>query len=340
MERRKVMTFGKYSFIITLPKDWLKMHKIDGGDSVFLKIRDDGSLVISPSIELKEQAKETSLFIMQKEETNSIIRKIIGCYLNGYNIIKLTSARTFSAEQQNAVRRVVKSLYMRILESTSSRITLQTLMDESLASVVSGVERMHIITSSMSKDVLKAMREWDDDLAQSVITLEDDVDQFMFFLIRLLRSSLENPSLANKLGLSMSDCFDYHLIINRIEYVADHLTEIAIAITQLKEKSHEIPVQVFSELINSAEESFHYYDLAIEAFFSGTLDNINEIIDHKDKKNSFLEMMEPLPQSEEQTIIQLYSISDNIFRISKFAADIAELTIDRAYRKNSTHAEK
>ena len=82
-------------------------------------------------------------------------------------------------------------------------------MDETLASVVTGIERMHIITSSMSKDVHKAMREWDDDLARSIITLEEDVDQFMYFLMRLLRSSVENPSLATKLGLTMRDCFDY-----------------------------------------------------------------------------------------------------------------------------------
>ena len=336
MERRKVTTLGKYSFIITLPKNWVRMHNINSGDSVFLKIDGDGSLVVNPSLELKEKSIETTIFIKQDEENNSIIRKVIGCYLNGFNLIHLTSASSFTSEQQSTIRSVVKSLYMRILESTSSSITLQTLMDESLASVVLGIERMHIITSSMAKDVLRAMREWNDDLARSVITLEDDVNQFMFFLLRLLRSSVEDPSLAIKLELSMSDCFDYHLIVNRIEYVADHLTDIAKAITVLKERSSEIPEQVFSSLIQSAEVSFHNYDIAIDAFFSGKLDDTNKIIDNKDKLESFEEIVKPIPgmgEQEKQTVIQLYRISDNISRISKFAADIAELTIDRSYKQ-------
>ena len=35
MERRKISTLGKYSLIVTLPKDWTKMNKLQGGDDVF-----------------------------------------------------------------------------------------------------------------------------------------------------------------------------------------------------------------------------------------------------------------------------------------------------------------
>lgn len=333
MERRKVTTLGKYSLIITLPKDWVKMHNIASGDTVSLQVQGDGSLVVNPNLEIKEKSKETSLFIKQEEDPNFIIRKIIGCYLNGYNLIHLTSAKSFTAEQQSAVRRVVKSLYMRILESTSSYVTLQTLMDESLASVITGIERMHIITSSMSQDVLRAMREWDDDLAKSIITLEEDVNQFMYFLLRLLRISVETPSLASKLGLTMRDCFDYHLIINRIEYVADHLADIAIIITKLKGRSSEIPDRVRSTLIRYAEMSFHYYNQAIDSFLSGTLEHVNEIIDNKDEMASLADVIEYLPilgEQEKQIVVQLHEIIDNLEHISKFASDIAELTIDRS----------
>ncbi len=309
------------------------MQNINSGDSVYLDILGDGSLIVNPNLKSQEESKETSLFIHQEEEVNSIIRKVIGCYLSGFSIIHLTSASSFTSKQQNAVRQVVKSLYMRILESTSSKITLQTLMDESLASVVSGIERMHIITNSMSQDVLKAMREWDVDLAQSVVTLEDDVDQFMFFLMRLLRNSVKNPSLAVKLGLNMSDCFDYHLLINRIEYVADHLTEIAESIIKITPKSSDIPVQLLSSLIQYAEKTFGHYDLAVDAFFSGTLDKTNEIIDQKDSLETYdiVKHISNMVNQDVDMILQIYSIIDNIAKISKFNADIAELTIDRSF---------
>lgn len=327
---------GKYSFVITLPIDWVRMHGLGRGDNVSVQIRDDGSLSVNPRLDLREKSSEASLFIKSEEGVNSIIRNIIGCYLNGYRIIHLISDNNFTAAQQNAIRSVVRSLYMRILEATSSKVTLQILMDESLASVMSGIERMHIITSSMSQDVLKAMREWDDDLARSVITLEDDVNQFTYFLLRLLRSSVENPSLAAKLGLTMGCCFDYHLIVNRIEYVADHLTHIATIVTKLKERSSDIPEHVLSSMIQSAEATFHYYDLAVDAFLSGELDYTNEIIDYKEKMESqeeMLSLLQILGEAEKQIFIQLYGIIDDIARISKFAADIAELTIDCSFKR-------
>lgn len=336
MESRKITTLGKYSFVITLPIDWVRMHGLGRGDNVSVQIRSDGSLSVNPRLDLKEKTLETSLSIKSDEDVNSIKRSIIGCYLNGYRIIHLISDNNFTAAQQNAVRSVVRSLYMRILEATSSKVTLQTLMDESLASVISGIERMHIITSSMSQDVLKAIREWDDDLARSVITLEDDVNQFMYFLLRLLRSSVANPSLATKLGLTMSDCFDYHLIINRIEYVADHLTNIATIVTKLKERSSEISKQALSSIIQSAEATFHYYDLAVDAFLSGKLDYTNEIIDYKEKMELQDETLSPLQmlrEAKKQNVIQLYGIIDDIAMIRKFSADIAELTIDRSFKR-------
>jgi phosphate uptake regulator len=205
MERRKISTLGKYSLIVTLPKDWTKMNKLQGGDDVFLKIQGDGSLIIHPEYNFNEKQNEVVLPINVNEDVKMIQRRIIGCYLNGYDKIVLKSGKNFTREQQEGIRSIVKSLYMRIYESHAHQVTLQAFMDESLASVTSGIERMHIITSSMAKDVITYMRDWDVDLAYSVISLEEDVDQFMFFLTRLLRTAVNNPSLASKLHVSMSE---------------------------------------------------------------------------------------------------------------------------------------
>ena len=89
-------------------------------------------------------------------------------------------------------------------------------------------------------------------------------------------------------------------------------------------------------MIQSAEATFHYYDLAVNAFLSGELDYTNEIIDNKEKIESLEETLSPLQilgEAEKQIVIQLCGIIDNIARISKFAADIAELTIDRSFKR-------
>ena len=333
MERRKISTLGRYSLIVTLPKNWTKMNKLQGGDEVSIKIQGDGSLIIHPEFDFKEKQNEVILPINVNEDVKTTQRKIIGCYLNGYDTIILKSGKNFSREQQDGIRSIVKSLYMRIYESHANHVTLQAFMDESLASVTSGIERMHIITNSMAKDVIISMREWDIDLANSVISLEEDVDQFMFFLTRLLRTAVNNPSLASKLQVSMSDCFDYHMLINRIEYVADSLTSIAESIIELYEHRSSIPETMFQSLVDSAIISFDFYNRSVDTFFSDSLVDTGAIIDYADQ-NKFLDnTLQELPhdENEKQIVILCHSILENINRISNHTADIAELIIDRHY---------
>lgn len=146
-----------------------------------MDIQGDGALVIHPELEFTAKEGEVILPIGVDEDVKMIQRKIVGSYLNGYDTIVLTSGKNFLSEQQNGIRSIVKSLYLRIYESHANHITLKAFMDESLASIDSGIERMHIITYSMARDVINALREWDIGLAKSVLSLEEDVDQFMFF---------------------------------------------------------------------------------------------------------------------------------------------------------------
>ena len=310
------------------------MNKLQGGDEVSLKIQGDGSLVIHPEFDFKEKQNEVVLPINVNEDVKMIQRRIIGCYLNGYDTIVLQSGKTFSREQQDGIRSIVKSLYMRIYESHVNQVTLQAFMDESLASVTSGIERMHIITSSMAKDVILSMKTWDVNLANSVISLEEDVDQFMFFLTRLLRTAVNNPSLASKLQVSMSDCFDYHLLVNRIEYVADCLTNISNSVILLHEHQSLISETVLQSLINAATNSTKYFDLAVDAFFSDSLEETGEIIDYADQISLLDGTLEVLPlrdETDKQVVILCYSILENIIHISDHSADIAEIVIDRHY---------
>jgi phosphate uptake regulator len=334
--RRKITSLGKYSLIVTLPKNWVEMNNLSKGKTVSLTIEKDGSLVIHPSLEVIGKQKEITLFFDSENDINTIYRSVIGCYLNGYNKIQLKSKKIFSVEQQTAIRKVVRSLYMRVLESTVNKVVLQVLMDESLASVNSGIERMHIITSSMCKDILKAMKEWDSELTKSVISLEEDVDQFMYFLLRLIRSAAINPSLANQLNLDMIDCLDYQTLVHRIEHVADHVTAIAESIVYLFDNRLFLPSNVFSVLIKSAEIAFNSYDIAVQSFLSKTVENINKIIDQQIEIEKLGETITPLPffgeREEKPVLCQICTIRDSIKRISEYAADIAELTIDRTYR--------
>ena len=333
MEQRKIMALGKSSKVVTLPKLWLKNNNLDSGDYLSVLIQGDGSLLIGSVNGFNEEIKEIHLGIRSAEISDSIIRRIIASYLDGYDIIKLTSEENFTREQHRTIRNIIGILYMMIIGSKANSIELQTLIDESQASFHSAVQRMHIITYSMCEDILVSMKKWDKALLESVIPLEDDVDQLMFLTLRLIRGAASNPSLAKELNLNMLDCLDFQTLVHRIERIADHNSIILESLTSLIGSGVEIPEEVISVLIEITEISFHSYNRPVECFFEKNINPTNEIIDNQNKIINLYRKVFPLPPMNTQALANVITIRESIKKISHYAANIAELTINRTYNQ-------
>jgi len=340
MVQRKIMSLGKSSFVVSIPKSWMKMNDLNKGDRVSLDVRPDGSLVLQPTQEDRETEREIHLPIEVNEAEESITRRVIGSYLDGYTRIRLTSGKIFTASQQKAVRRIVATLYMMIIESEASTIVLQTLIDEAKASVTTSIERMHLITYSMCRTILNIIKNWDKELALSVASIEEDVDQLMFFLLRMIRGAAISPSLGKQLGIDPLDCLDYQTLVHRIERIADHNTSIAHCLVPLIESGIDLPENVLKILTTAAEMAFNSYNQAVDGFMSKDVYPTNDIIDKQREVESLLEKLTPLPlfgESAETSILaNIVTIRESIKKISHHAADIAELTIDRAYKLNES----
>jgi phosphate uptake regulator len=290
METRKIMALGKSSLVVSLPKEWIKSNNIKKGDTLSLEVQRDLSLLVKSTLKTSEEIRKITVELDASASSDSIFRIVIGCYLNGYNDIVLTSDNIFTVQQQQAIRNVVKSLYLRIISSNASRVSLQTLMNESMANLLDGVERMHLITLSMCMDVLKAMKTWSLELARSVVSLEEDVDQFMFYLLRLIRSAAIDPALANHLNIDMLDCLDYQSLVHMIERVADHVHNVAESLVQLEEYKSDVPEVIWETLIETTETSFHAYENAVEVFRNRSVESCDLIIDEQYKLSQIAEL--------------------------------------------------
>lgn len=336
MEQRKIITLGQSSRVITLPKIWLKRNNLDQGDSVSLYINHDGSMVVHPSADFLMKERKINIHVKKGESSDSIIRKIIASSLNGYTPIELKAEKIFTVSQQKAIRQIVSALYMMIIESKANNIILESLVDESKVQISAGIQRIHIISYSMCQDIIRSLKNWDLELARSVISLEDDVDQLTFFLLRIIRSAAINPSLANQMGIDTLDCLDYQTLIQRIEHIADHATNIANSVIALIENDIRIPENVVTNFIRAAEIAFTSYDIAVKCYLSKSIEPTNEIIDKQNEiKKLYLEVT-PFPHYKDlkkaSMLSHLILIRESIIRISHNAADIAELTIGRAYK--------
>ena len=337
LEQRKVMALGRSSLVISLPKHWANLNKLKQGDVVSLEIQRNRSLVVFPGSTRKSEERKITLYIDPSESEDSIARSIIACYLNGYSSIILASRKIFSIPQQKAIRRTAEILYMRLMESDARKMQITTLIDESRASVVSSVHRMHLVANSMCRDVCSSLKDQNAALARAVYSLDDDVDHFCFFLLRLLRSAAIDPVLANQLDLDPIDCLDYQTLVYRIEHVADLAANIAKHIIMLDGEKQRTPDPLLKLMFAFGNDAVDSYDKAVNSFFSKDIASCNEIIkrrgeieksDRQIASQSFL-----TPKMNAVTICSVCSIRESIKRIAEWAEAIAENTILLSYEE-------
>jgi len=334
MERR-IMSLGRSSMVISLPKNWMTLNELNKGDVVSYAIQRDRSLVVYPGAEKKSPPMETTIKVGHNDDEALITQKIIGSFLNGYSGITLIAEKILSVPQRKAIRYIAGRLYMRIMESDSKGVYLQTLTDESKASLDQAVQRMHLISYSMCEDVFNALKTNDISLAKSVFSLDDDVDQFCFLILRILRGAAQSPVLANELRLDPLDCMDYQYLSVLIEHAADYVADIAKHIIMIDGIGEKIPDNLLELMSDEGMEVVDLYIKAVNAFFQRDVDLSVEII----KQTKRIEKLDQeianttfLSNRKSELICAVCSIREDIRRIGFYASNIAEVTVNHAFK--------
>jgi phosphate uptake regulator len=336
------MSLGKSSLVISLPKEWMQLNDLKKGETVSFNIQRDRSLVIYPSALKKTEIKEITLSVGQNEEEILITQKVLGAFLNGYGGIMLTSENIFTVPQIKAIRNMAGRLYMRVMEADAKCVYIQSLMDESKASLEQAVQRMHLISRSMCEGAFMSLKNKDVALAKSTFSLDDDVDHFAFFIVRILRNAAQNPHLANELHIDPLDCMDHQMLVSRIEHASDYAADITRHIIMLNGANQTIPDDVLALMINAGTEVAELYVKAVEAFFSKDVNAAVGIMKHRQKMDKLdVEITSKSftgPQKSAELVCGICSIRDNIKRIAHCTFSIAEIAVNRAFKITSSES--
>jgi phosphate uptake regulator len=335
---RKIMSLGKSSLVISLPHEWMKINELKKGDAVSFLIQSDHSLVVYPSTQKKAEIKEITLSIGANEEEIFISQKILGAFLNGYTGIRLASEKIFTVPQTKAIRNMAGRLFMRVMESDSKGVYMQSLTDESQASLQQAIQRMHMISRSMCEGAISAIPKHDIALAKSVYSLDDDVDHFAFFILRILRNAAQNPILAKELHIEPLDCMDYQILVYRMEHTADYAANIAKNLIMIDGSHQKIPSDLSDLIVATGIETIDLYVKSVSAFFSQDVPFAVEIMKSQQRMEKlYIEIASKtfaMEQKSSELVCAICTLRDNIRRIAHCALSIAEVAVNRAFKPN------
>jgi phosphate uptake regulator len=331
-EIRKLQVTGGSTYIVSLPKKWITQNQLNKGSTISISEDEDGTLLIMPSdATVKQKSDEAFVQVSPKESSASIIRKTVSTYLVGYNLINIRAEKQqqLSSKQRNEIRSFVRHMLVgtEIVTDTPSQLTLQVLLSYPELSVQSALRRMCIITSSMHKDAITALKELDHQTAKGIITTDNEVDRFNLYIVRQLKMAIQNQRIIKEIGLTNArDCLGYRLVTKSVERTADHAANIAENVLALKQRPS---IEILEKVEEMSTISVSMFETAIEALFKQDF-NLAESVIEKTKDVIALEkeIIGSFQKTGSEEGANLRLIIESIRRTAEYASDIAEVVLN------------
>lgn len=330
METRKVQITGKSTYIISLPKTWVKKVGITNGNSVAMLPRSDSTLLINPKINQKNDDTPPTHIILEANDIDTLFRKFIGAYLAGFSLIEINSKNRFTPDLRQKVRILTHNVIgPEIIDETISSIKIKDLLDSSDLSPKQVLKRMYVITRGMHRDAIDALQRQDTDLAEDVTTRDDDVDKFYWLIAKQYNLILNDMFFADKMNINAKEILGYLLVARSVERIADHAKKIA---TNAKNISvdHECVVKI----VEISEKIMKLFDNSLTAFHRNKFEDANVVINEaaplseqiNDLKHKVFSV-----ETEPIVVASLAYIIDSLERTRAYVIDIAEASINHQY---------
>lgn len=331
-ETRKLQYTGGSSYIVSLPKKWIQELGLKQGDHVVILRQGNSSLQIAPSSRrITKEQKEATIEVSKDNNPYFIARKLIALYFLGYNVINIVPKDgRLQVDQREAIKNIARRVLMgtEIIADSAGGITLQVLIGLLDLSVDAAFKRMLLISKSMYRDVLIALRENSRELAEEVIKSDDEVDRFSFYIVRQLKIAIENEHLLKEIGLEEArNCLGYRLIAKSVERVADHAAIIARDIIDMKQPINKDMVEKIDTMCIFALEVLDDACLSMFKRDYGAADKAIEKARKIDDMEKAILRSVTKPKDVNETY-RIKLITENIRRVAEYASDIAEIVLN------------
>jgi phosphate uptake regulator len=334
MEIRRVQVTGGASFVVTLPKEWAEGQKIKKNDPIGMTVQPDGTLLVTKNTtdEILQQIKEIDCSTVA--DPAFLFRLLIGTYIMGFSMIRLTSKQVFPPFVRSVVRDYTQmTIGQEVVEETETVIAIKDLLNPVEMPFDNTIRRMFVIVKTMHKDSIMALETHNKSLAEDVIKRDIDADRLNWLIARQTNMIMLHASLSRKMGISPDMAMHYYLLSRIIERVGDHAVRIA---------EHTLPIidvdidkKTLAMIKKASTMSLEIFDRSIVSFFGADMKEANRNIESIDAlENVCGEINNMILKQDTLTAISLNYISESIRRAGEYAGDISETIINLLVEKD------
>ncbi|KON31618.1 hypothetical protein AC482_00205 [miscellaneous Crenarchaeota group-15 archaeon DG-45] len=332
-EMRKLQLTGGSTYIVSLPKDWIEKMGLERGSLVSITRLDDLSLRIQPKgAERTDRPKRAIINISDGDAPERLVRRLVSTYLLGYNIIQIkTQQNRIDSRQRFEVKDFTRKKLVgtEILSDLPRELTLQVLLSYAELSVKDALRRMSVIAASMHRDAISTLATDDLHLAREIIAMDDEVDRFSLYIIRLLKAAVSDGLVLKEIGLqSPRECLGYRLITKSVERMADHAVNIAQNSLALTPST--LREEVLNELKTLSEAALGAFEEAVDSLFDRSYPKADLVIQRAEKTREMeaAAIQKIIKNAPLEDVAVLRLVVESILRTAEYGSDIAEMVLN------------
>lgn len=325
MEIRRVQITGGATFMVTLPKDWAEAQQLHAGAEIELHPRSPDLLILRPH---RDAQPSRGVLSLDAKTGDTLMRAFISMYVAGFDIIEVRGDR-ITPEQRQTIRKITQALIgPEIMEESRDSIVIHTLLNLSELSAPKTLDRIFLMVYDMFADAVRALVDYDPELAHDIETRDEDVDRLYLMLYRQFRIALCDLLADEALGISRVKLFDIHTVARQLERVADHAVKIAHVTTLIKSPT---PPKVAEAFRKNGEQVSGLLKEAMDAFRSPDPELASDVIDKassvEERLMKAVKLLWDLAPHEAQLIGIAF---DSIGRVKDYSVNIAETALNAA----------
>ncbi|OYT32952.1 phosphate uptake regulator, PhoU [Archaeoglobales archaeon ex4484_92] len=276
MDVRKLQLIGGSSYMISLPKEWIRIHNLSQGDEVILHVDENYIRLFPKKYSESERIARAVVKEIPRHDEKFITRFVYALYIQGFDEITIRD-KLLSPKFVNKLSEVVRSLIgMEVIDATDNKVVLKCLATSDFD--VSGIlKRMAQIIKGMMESIEENLRLKSSNEIDEIFKLEEDSDRLYLLAVRQehrLVKELSSPSKWNELRFVLG----IRIIAKLFEEIADLLKDLAIYSTKVEERrlKNEL-ILLLSSIDDTFKDAFDAYSSSDVELSDDVIKRVEEI---------------------------------------------------------------
>ena len=327
LEYRKLQVTGGSTYIVSLPRKWIKDHGLTQSDVVGVEYLGTGEIQITPN-EIKK-LKRKAVIDLKKYPSGSLYDYLIGVYVSGCDIIEIKEKGGLSTKERRIIRKFLRDTRgMEITNDSDDKLEIISLLNPNELPLQVSLNRMYLLVTSLVDDTLAVINGEDLDSISDFEDRERQIDARRLLVDRQVAMALHSPIIERTLGVGRYQAMEHASMARALERMGDHAYSLASLVYDSEGKigleSDSLPMRILP-----------VWSSALSTIIRNTYSK--EITTLTEAKESLHAAIEDLENHENnlmgssdkaKNVILEFRISEITRRLCGYSIDLAETLIN------------